>query len=648
MKRLSLFIFLLFFLTSYCNAQTLFTYGDQKVDAKEFLRAYKKNNTQPVADKEKSIQEYLDLFIKSKLKVEEAYYRGYDTLSHLKTEFANLRAQIIEGYMTNPDILDKMTHEAFVRSQKDIELSHIFISFKNAAGALDTIAANEKKDEVLNLLKKGNGFDKVAIQYSDDPSAKENKGYIGFITVFSLPYEFETAVYNTRPGQITKVVRSNNGYHILKVMSERKALGRMKVQQILLAFPPGTDEANKKLIGKKADSLYKLIQSGRDFSQLASAFSNDYISAATGGNIPDIGVGQYDPVFEKQVWSLKKDGAVCKPFQTEYGWHILKRVMAKPVVTDITDKENFGILEQKVKTDGRWKASTDFIYNEVKNKAGARKETYSAFALWALADSILNNQLLRPDGKNIQLSTPLFSIDTQKYTVSNWIDYARTYRFKPDGSGAKPYDQVTDEWEKYIMKNYYRDHLEEFNEDFRSQMAEFKDGNLFFEIMQQEVWNKAQSDTTALLELYNQNKDRYIWNKSADAVIFFCSDSGVSQKLYDAIRKSPLWWKNTVSQYSELVYADSSRLEWEQIPGIGNSTPVSGMVTKPQINSTDNTASFAWISHVYSHPMQRSFNEARGLLMNDYQEILDKKWDAELRKKYPVVINEATLKSILK
>ncbi|MCB9055197.1 MAG: peptidylprolyl isomerase [Chitinophagales bacterium] len=648
MKRFSVFLILLVFLTGYCSAQTLFTYGNDKVDAKEFLRAYKKNNTQPVANKEKSIREYLDLFIKSKLKVKEAYSRGYDTLPNLKTEFANLRAQIIEGYMTNPDILDKMTHEAFVRSLKDIELSHIFISFKNAAGALDTTVANKKKDEVLALLKKGTAFDKVAMQYSDDPSAKENKGYIGFITVFSLPYELEKAAYNTRPGHTTDVIRSNSGYHILKVMSERKALGKMKVQQILLAFPPGTDEANKKLIGKKADSLYKLIQSGRDFGQLASTFSNDYISAATGGNIPDISVGQYDPVFEKQVWSLKKDGSVSKPFQTEYGWHILKRVTAKPLITDENDKENLKVLEQKVKTDGRWKESTDFIYNEVKNKAGARKEVYSAFSLWALADSILNNQFLRPDGRNIQLSTPLFSIGDQKYTAGNFIDYARTYRFKPDGSGAKPYDQLTDEWEKYIMKNYYQDHLEEFNEDFRNQMAEFKDGNLFFEIMQQEIWNKAQADTTALLALYNQNKPKYIWNKSADAVIFFCSDGSVSQKVYDAIRKSPLWWKNTVAQYSELVYADSSRLEWDQIPGIDNSTPVSGMVTKPQINSTDNTASFAWISKVYSQPMQRSFNEARGLVMNDYQEILDKKWDVELRKKYPVVINEATLNSILK
>ncbi|HPG12394.1 MAG TPA: peptidylprolyl isomerase, partial [Chitinophagaceae bacterium] len=175
MKRFSVFLILLVFLTGYCSAQTLFTYGNDKVDAKEFLRAYKKNNTQPVANKEKSIREYLDLFIKSKLKVKEAYSRGYDTLPNLKTEFANLRAQIIEGYMTNPDILDKMTHEAFVRSLKDIELSHIFISFKNAAGTLDTTAANKKKDEVLALLKKGTAFDKIAMQYSDDPSAKENK-----------------------------------------------------------------------------------------------------------------------------------------------------------------------------------------------------------------------------------------------------------------------------------------------------------------------------------------------------------------------------------------------------------------------------------------------------------------------------------------
>src|SRR5271169_1891487 len=112
-------------------SQTLFTYGKYSVDAKEFLRAYNKNNTQQVANKTKAIKDYLDLYIKSKLKIREAYDRRYDTLPQLKNEVETLRSQIIENYMIDPAVADKILDEAFQRSLKDIHIAHIFISFTN-------------------------------------------------------------------------------------------------------------------------------------------------------------------------------------------------------------------------------------------------------------------------------------------------------------------------------------------------------------------------------------------------------------------------------------------------------------------------------------------------------------------------------------
>jgi peptidyl-prolyl cis-trans isomerase SurA len=131
------------------------------------------------------------------------------------------------------------------------------------------------------------------------------------------------------------VIRSKIGYHIFKNLGERKAVGKIKAQQLLLAIPPGGDDAAKKQIAARADSLYKRIMAGDNFNRLASEFSNDYITAASGGLMPDISVGQYDPVFEKALWSLSKDGAVSKPFLTSHGWHIVKRISMKPVMTPV-------------------------------------------------------------------------------------------------------------------------------------------------------------------------------------------------------------------------------------------------------------------------------------------------------------------------
>jgi len=630
------------------STQTLFTYGKYTVDAKEFLRAYKKNNASPVVNKAKSVSDYLDLYINSKLKIREGYERKYDTLAQIKTEVESLREQIADNYMNDPQIMNRMQKEAFERSQKDIRVAHIFISLKNASGGTDTTTTNIKKTEILKWLQKGDDFLQVARQASDDPAAKTTLGEIGYITVFTLPYEFENAVYNTPVGKYSPVITSKAGYHIFKNMGERKAAGKIKAQQILLAFPPVADDVAKKRLATLADSLYKRIIAGDNFNQLAAAFSSDYVTAANGGTMPDISVGQYDPVFEKTLWALPIDGAVSKPFITSYGWHIVKRTSIKPIVTDINDKNYQQELLTKIQADARSKSSQNFIYNTVMEKGRYKKYSYSEEGMRSMTDSILDLKPMSAAGRTITHSTPMFSIGDSTYTTSTWLMYAITHRFKKDGSGIKPYEQVREEFLQFALYNYYRNHLEDFNDEFRYQMMEFKDGNIFFEIMQQEIWNKGQNDNAALLALYEKNKKNYTWNQSADAVLFFCSDEITVNKVYDEIKKKPADWRKIIEMYSEKVVADSARYEWDQLPNPSKMIPKAGIITSPLVNTNDNTASFAYIIQSYPQPMQRTFNEAKGLVISDYQVILEKEWTERLKKKYPVVIDKKVLNEVSK
>jgi peptidyl-prolyl cis-trans isomerase SurA len=629
------------------SAQTLFTYGNYSVDAKDFLKAYNKNNTAPVSNKAKAISEYLELYINSRLKIREAYDRKYDTLAHIKTEVENLRAQIAENYMNDPQMMARLQAEAFQRSQKDISVAHIFISFRNANGIVDSAAARLKKDDILQRLKKED-FLQVAQQFSDEPSAKTTKGELGYITVFTLPYDFETAIYATAVGKYSPVVVSKIGYHIFKNLAERKAIGKVKAQQILLVNPPGADAALKKKIAGLADSLHKRILAGDNFNRLAAAFSNDYITGGNGGLMPDISVGQYDPVFEKTLWSLAKDGAVSKPFLTAHGWHILKRVSVKPIPSDPADRAYQQDLQIKIMADTRWKSSRDFIYKIVTEKAGVKKYPYNDAAMWAMTDSVLDLKPMTELGRTITSGTPMFTIGDSTFTANDWVNYANTYRYKQDGTGAKPHSQVRDEFLEFAIYNYYRNHLEDFNEEFRGQMSEFRDGNIFFEIMQQEIWNKAQTDTAALRALYEKNKKNYIWNQCADAVLFFCSDETTANAIYEQVKKKPADWPRIAGAYTEKVVADSSRYEWNQIPNLDKTIPKAGMVLPPLVNSNDNTASFAYIIEAYNKPMQRNFNEAKGLVINDYQALLEKQWNEALRVKYPVVIDQKVLAGISK
>ncbi len=638
----------LVFSCTICSAfsQTLFTYGKYEADAKDFLKAFNKNNQFSASEKNKAIGDYLDLYINSRLKIRDAYDRGYDTLPHIKNEITNLRNQVIENYMSDPAAVSRLTQEAFQRSQKDIHAAHIFISFKNAAGKPDSASAREKLAQVEQRLAKKENFLTIAQELSDDPSAKTNKGDLNYITVFTLPYEFENIVYSTPVGRYSKPYASNAGYHIFKNLGERKALGKIKLQQILLAFPPGVDEQGRKKIAGLADSLYQRIQAGDDFGKLAAAFSNDYISAAVDGNVPEIHVGQFDPIFEKTAWALK-DGTVGKPFATSHGYHIVKKISATPVVTNSTDRANNNELQRKVQTDDRWKTSKDFIYTAVKNKAGFKKAAYRDDALWAFTDSIFDRTPLGI-GKDLNYQSPLFTVGDTTIRTQDWINYAQANRHKADRSGVKSYPVLMDEFGKQVMYQYYRDHLEDFNDEFRYQMDEFRDGNLFFEIKQQEVWNKAQSDTTALLALYEKNKTDYYWKQSADAVIFFCADATVAKSMADKLKKAPSAWRSAIEEEGEKVVADSARYEWTLIPGLGQGIPKDGAITNITENKTDNTASFAYIAKVHAQAEPRTFNEAKGLVMNDYQELLEKEWISKLKKKYPVVINKKVLASISK
>ncbi len=628
------------------SSQTLFTYGGYHADAKDFLRAFNKNNQQTASGKSKAIKEYLDLYIHSRLKIREAYDRGYDTLPSIKNEVINLRSQIIENYINDPKTLNRLTKEAFQRSLKDIHAAHIFISFKNASGNMDTLAARKKLDNVLKRLEKKEDFSIVAQKYSDDPSAVTNKGDLNFITVFTLPYEFENIIYSTAPGKYSKPYTSTAGFHIFKNLGERKALGKIKVQQILLAFAPGINDTDKKIIDQLADSLYKRIKAGDDFSKLAAAYSNDYISAGSEGNIPDVSVGQYDPVFENMAWSLK-NGDVSKPFVTSHGFHIVKRISSRPVVTNAADKSNTEELQQKVRATDRWNTAREIIYPLVKSKAGFEKYPYKELVLWSLSDSLLDRKAAGI-GSAMNTQSPLFKIGDTVLRVADWITYSQMNRYSADRSSIKPYPDLMNEFTRTVLYRYYRDHLEDFNDEFKNQMNEFRDGNLFFEIMQQEVWNKAQADSSALLALYEKNKADYNWKQSADAVIFFCSDETSAKTLFNQLKKNPSEWKMAAESLTEKVVADSARYEWQQIPGLGKTIPYTGFITPVSVNKVDNTASFALIKTVYPKPESRSFNEAKGLVMNDYQTLLEEEWITDLKKKYPVIIDQKVLANISK
>lgn len=642
MKLPSLLLTLLF--ATSLSAQTLFTYGGKSVSVNEYLKAFNKVYPAPVSDKAKKMREYLDLYINSKLKIQEAMNRGYDSLPSFIEEYTALRNQVIENYMNDAESLNALVNEAFDRSQKDIKAQHIFIPYTTNGNFSDSSVVKLKIQEAYMELQSGKKFDDVALKFSADPAVVSNKGHLGYITVFSLPYQFENVIYNLSPGKYSTPYRSNSGYHIFKNIEQRKAVGRIKISQILLAVPPGSDETAKKTIAARADSIYNRLQKGDDFGKLAGLLSNDVVSSASNGVVPEFGVGTYDPVFEAAAFSLSTDGAISKPFLTGHGYHIIKRMSLVPSST-LKNKKSLDFIRSLVEKDGRINVAKERLYNKIIAKAGYKQFNVDQGMLQMFLDSVLASRppsLVNPVNK----STALFSIGGSTKVVNDFINYSIANRYKTDGTGLKPFNQLNDDFKRTSVMEYYRAHLEEFNEDFNAQMKELKDGNLFFDIMMKEIWSIAQSDTTGQRAFYENNKTKYKWNYSADAVIFYCGDDATAKTFRDMLVKDKSKWREALEGFSDKITSDSARFEIDKIPGAQKATAIAGTITNIAKNKDDNSASFALIFKIYPTTAPKSFADARGDVVSDFQDDMDKKWIAQLKKKYPVKVNEDVLKSI--
>jgi peptidyl-prolyl cis-trans isomerase SurA len=642
MKGVILFFF--FLLVSYgLTAQTLFTVDGTPVSKEEFLKAFTKNNN-GVAPTDKAYRDYLELYIRYKLKVKAAYAAQLDTLPAQRTELQNFRSQVADAYMKDQESLDRLVKEVFVRGQKDIRLAHIYFALPKNASPADTLRVYEKAMTAYNELKKGKKFGETAITFSDDPAVKINKGEIGYITVFSLPYELENLAYSLAPGQWSKPYRSKGGYHIFRNEGERKALGRVKVAQILLSVPPGASAEVREQVRLKADSLYGAILRGGDFAALARAYSGDNLSYQNGGELPEFGVGRYDSAFEAAAFGLDRDGAVSRPVATGFGYHIIKRLARKAAPAQF-DELAKAALRQQVLNDPRVEISRQAMFNRIYHETGFQRADIPEADLWAFTDSVFRNPRYSSYG-NLSNSTMVFSYPQRAYTIREWLDFAHATRPTRVGSGLSDKELFQRYIERTAM-DYYRNYLEQYNKDFAFQLNEFKEGNLLFEIMQRKIWDKASADSAGLVKYYEAHKGKYWWNASADALLFTCNNAGTAEALKARLAAGPVaGWRLSSDSMGAAIQADSGRYELPQIPGTAFGTPVAQTFTEFTGNKADNTVSFAYVLTVYNNREPRNYHDARGFVINDYQGFLEEQWVEGLRKEYPVKVDEKVFKTL--
>jgi peptidyl-prolyl cis-trans isomerase SurA len=632
------------------RSQPLFTYGAKQVSKNEFKRAYLKNNDTIAGNKSSDIKNYLELYTRFKLKVQAAYDMKLDTLLRQQEEVMNFRQQIEEPFLRDNAVMARLLKEAEERGKKDIRISHIFVPYKkefvtmpyglSPATDQDSAFAKARINEAYEKLKRGEDFNATAMAYSVDPAVSTNKGDLGYITVFSLPYNLETIGYSLPLNGYSEPYRSDAGWHILKKTGERPAVGKVKARQILIAVDRQGPPEEKKKAAVLADSLYQLLKAGAAFDDLARSYSYD-VSAAQGGELPLIGVGEYDEQFEKMVFGIQRDGDITAPFETSMGYHIVKREGTLNYSKDADVPEY--TWKYVVEKDKRGLLPITEFEKQCVTKTGMKKKAVDEKELFRYTDSFLVNNK-KTYSAVIKDNTVLIEFPAEKVTVDKWLDYVVN---KSPERSTVAYRKFYNDFYTDMSVAYYRKNLEKFDPEFKAQYNEFMEGNMLFEVMERKVWNKSATDTVALKKHYETNKAKYTWAKSADVIIINAPDAALAEQARKLFTDDPGNWRSIVETTEGKVMADSGRLEWSQIPG--NSDHFRSGYTSPLVtNKEDKSVSFYHVANLYPQTSLKSFDDAKGQLINDYQVELEEKWINELMKKYPVKVNAAVLDQVIK
>lgn len=511
----------------------LMTLGTHEVPASEFAYVYKKNNgSAPDAGTKASVQEYLNLYTNFKLKVLAAEAQGLDTTQAFKRELDGYKQQLAQPYLTEKSVTDQLVREAYDHMKKEVNASHILIRVTPEADPKDTLAAYNKVVALRQRVTGGEDFEKVARETSEDPSARENGGRLGYFTALQMVYPFEAAAYKTPVGQVSQPIRTRFGYHIIKVNDVRQAQGEIKVAHLMIRATPGMPKADSVMAKKKIDELYSRLQKGEDWQKTVAQFSEDQGSAANGGELPPFGTGRMIPSFEEAAFKLQTPGQLAGPVQTPYGWHIIKLIEKQPVPT--FEQSEAG-LKQKVARDSRSELNRAAFIKRVRVEDKFVEMTPVKDLLLAQADTSLPAGRFKTDAYLTRLSavpgakgkkstvagaTPVFTINGKPYTVKDYADYVAAHQqprpgTSPNYAAQLLYDQFVDQ----SLVDYERANLETKYEDYRMLVKEYRDGILLFQLMDEKVWSKAIEDTVGLQKYFEANQSKYQWEPRVQATV---------------------------------------------------------------------------------------------------------------------------------
>ncbi len=615
----------------------LLTVGNEPVSRDEFIYAFNKNRPADSAVTKTDVDEYLNLYINFKLKVAEARARGMDTTRAFKKEFASYISQLNNSYLQTRNETDSLVREAFERLQYEVKAAHILFAVDELALPADTLKAYNKALAIRDSLEAGASFATMAVKYSDDPSARQNKGDLGYFTVLQMVYPFETAAYTTPVGEVSLPVRTKFGYHLIKVLDKRHNEGRVSVAHIMIRK---SDDAKE-----RAFQLYDQLMAGADWEQLCQQNSADTQSASRGGVLPPFRRQQIVAEFADAAFNLTGPGEISDPVQTPYGWHIIKLIEKLPPDDFAANEQQ---LRAQVKRDSRARISRQKLHEQLAREHNLVENTANIQTIVQPENHKFLKNKWRFEHDTLG-HLPLFTLAGQPYSADSLYKFISK---APQQQNSRPY--LLDQYKRFKEEKllaYEKAHLAEKYPEYKFLKQEYYDGILLFSIMEEEVWAKASRDSVGLAAYYEQHRQAFIDTTRMEAVIFTSNQQDVIDSLSRAIPNAGTWQSLPADEKETLAsrYNEDTLVSLHLDSGefVIARHPVLQKLTLPYKETT-----FAMDDHwYYVIPLRDPYQPIplaaiKGRIIADYQEVLEDQWLQELKNKYPVTINEPVLKNV--
>ncbi|WP_066224913.1 peptidylprolyl isomerase [Formosa haliotis] len=617
----------------------LFTVDETPVYASEFIRVYNKNLDLVKDESQKDIDAYLQLFINYKLKLAEAHALKLDEKQSYKKELNSYRNQLAQNYLTDNTVTDELVEEAYNRLKYDVKARHILVRVDENASPADTLAAYT---EIVKLRKRliDEGFDKVKKDIHNGKTVFAED--LGYFNAFKMVYSFENAAYNTKVGDVSQPFRTRFGYHVVQVTDKRLSRGTVKVAHIMIANNKEGDTISNP--EARINDIYKKLNQGESFESLAKQFSDDKSSANKGGELAPFTGGQLSSSeFEDEAFALQDVGDVSKPFKTNFGWHIIKLLDKKELESFEDLKPE---LEDKVKQDSRSERINETRIQDLKTKYKIPEEQPALpYFVKLLNKTYYDNTWQLPS--NFKGNKTLLTIGTKTITYNEFGDFMvkRQAMFSDKVPYAKIVEVNYDAFLDKELKAYQDANLENESPEFGNIVAEYRDGLLLFDLMDSEIWNVGNTDTLAIQAYYNQHKDKYNWDKRVDAIVA----SSVERK---DIKKVAKYLKRKMS-----IEDIKAKLNVNDEIHVIFTT---GILEENHQSLPENFEFETGISDIYDYnggyivakvnevlpKTPKTFEEAKGSVISDYQAEKEDRWMQDLHAKYTVTINESVLTKV--